>query len=170
MDNSQSQTLLLVFTAVVAVSLLLQAGSMVAMLLGARKAQKKVAALVDDVRLHALPVIMSSREVIHELLPKMRTIVDNLEATSTTLRAKTDQLGGVVEDVAHRAQAQAVRVDDLVKGTLDQITYAAHAVEAGISMPVRQVSGIINGLRAGVEVLWKKTPGNHLDPEDDLFV
>jgi methyl-accepting chemotaxis protein len=169
MDN-QSQTLLLVFVAVVSVSLLLQAGSMVAMFLAARKAQKKVAALVDDLRLHALPVIMSSREVIHELLPKMRTIVDNLEVTSTTLRSKTDQLGGVVEDVAHRAQAQAARVDGIVKGTLDQITYAAHAVEAGISMPVRQVSGILNGLRAGVEVLWKKTPSNHLDAEDDLFV
>ena len=165
MDN-QSQTLLLVFVAVVAVSLLLQAGSMVAMFLAARKTQKKVAALVDDLRLHALPVIMSSRE----LLPKMRTIVENLEVTSTTLRAKTDQLGGVVDDVAHRAQAQAARVDGMVKGTLDQITYAAHAVEAGISMPVRQVSGILNGLRAGVEVLWKKTPSNHLDAEDDLFV
>ncbi len=169
MDN-QSQTLLLVFIAVVSVSLLLQAGSAVAMFLAARKAQKKVAALVDDLRLHALPVIMSSREVIHELLPKMKTIVENLEVTSTTLRAKTDQLGGVVEDVAHRAQTQAARVDGMVKGTLDQITYAAHAVEAGISMPVRQVSGILNGLRAGVEVLWKKTPSNHLDAEDDLFV
>jgi hypothetical protein len=169
MEN-HSQTLLLVFVAVVSVSLLLQAGSIVAMLLGARKAQKKVTALADDFRLHALPVIMSTREIIHELSPKLRTIVDNLEATSTTLRTKSDQLGGLVGDVANRAQAQATRVDDMVKGTLDQITYAAHAVEAGISMPVRQVSGILNGLRAGVEVLWKKTPSNHLDPEDDLFV
>jgi methyl-accepting chemotaxis protein len=169
MDN-HSQTLLLVFTAVVAVSLLLQAGSMVAMFLVARQAQKKVMAVVEDVRLHALPVIMSSREIIHELSPKLKTIVDNLEATSTTLRTKSEQLGGVVEDVAHRAQAQATRVDDMVKGTLDQITYAAHAVEAGIAVPVRQVSGILNGLRAGVEVLWKRAPSNHRDAEDDLFV
>jgi len=169
MDH-QSQILLLVFVGVVAVSLLLQTGSMVAMVIGARKAQKKVTALADDFRLHALPVIVSSRELVHELSPKLRTIVDNLEATSTTLRTKSEQLGGLVGDVTNRAQVQATRVDGMVKGTLDQITYAAHAVEAGISIPVRQMSGILNGLRAGVEVLWKKTPSNHLDPEDDLFV
>ena len=37
-------------------------------------------------------------------------------------------------------------------------------------MPVRQVNGILNGLRAGMDVMRKKTPTNHLDPEDDLFV
>ena len=58
----------------------------------------------------------------------------------------------------------------MVKGTLDQVTYAVHAVEAGIAAPVRQVSGILNGIRAGVEVLRKKTPGENLSPEDDLFV
>jgi hypothetical protein len=37
-------------------------------------------------------------------------------------------------------------------------------------MPVRQVSGILNGLRAGVDVILKKTPGTDRDPDDDLFV
>jgi hypothetical protein len=32
------------------------------------------------------------------------------------------------------------------------------------------VSGILNGIRAGVEALRKKTPSDNLNPEDDLFV
>jgi hypothetical protein len=73
--------------------------------------------------------------------------------------------------VTTRAQAQAARVDGMVKGTLDQVTYAVHAVEAGIAAPVRQMSGILNGIRAGVEVLRKKTPSENLSQEeDDLFV
>lgn len=168
--DKQSQTLIVVFIAVAALSLLVHAGSMVAVALGARKAQKKVMALADDVRLHALPVIMSSREVIQDIGPRLKTITANLEATSTVLRSKSDQVSGLVGDVTTRAQAQAARVDGMVKGTLDQVTYAAHAVEAGIAAPVRQLSGILNGIRAGVDVLWKKTPGENLNPEDDLFV
>ena len=69
MDKS-TQTLLVVFIAVAAVSILMQAGFTVAIFLGARKAQKKLMALADDVRLHALPAIMSSREVLQDVSPK----------------------------------------------------------------------------------------------------
>jgi citrate lyase gamma subunit len=166
--DKQSQTLIVVFIAVAALSLLIHAGSMLAVALGARKAQKKIMALADDVRLHALPVIMSSREVLQDIGPRLKTITANLEVTSTVLRSKSEQVSGVVGDVTNRAQAQAARVDGMVKGTLDQVTYAVHAVEAGIAAPVRQVSGILNGIRAGLEALRKKTPSEN--PEDDLFV
>jgi hypothetical protein len=169
MDKS-SQTLLVVFIAVAAVSILLQACFTVATFVGARKAQKKIMTLADDIRLHALPVIMSSRELIQDVSPKLKTITENLTATTATLRTKADQIGGLVGDVTVRAQAQASRVDGMVKGTLDQLTYAVQAIEHGIAAPVRQVNGVLNGLRAGVDVLRNKTPDNHLDPEQDLFV
>jgi hypothetical protein len=91
MDKS-SQDLLVVFIAIAAISMLMQAGFTVAMFIGALKARKKVMALVDDVRLHAMPVIISSREVIQDLAPKIKTITENLTATSTTLRAKAERL------------------------------------------------------------------------------
>jgi hypothetical protein len=165
-----SQTLLLVFVAIAAVSILMQAGFTVAIFLGARKAQRKIMALADDVRLHALPVIMSSREVIQDFTPKFKTLTENLTATSATLRIKADQVAGLVGDVSNRAQVQAWRVDDMVKGTLDQLTVAVRALERGIGAPVHQVKGILNGLRAGVEVMRKRETGNHLHPDDDLFV
>jgi hypothetical protein len=58
----------------------------------------------------------------------------------------------------------------MVKGTLDHLTSAVQALEHGVAVPVRQVNGILNGLRAGVDVLRKKSATNHLEPEDDLFV
>jgi methyl-accepting chemotaxis protein len=169
MDKS-TDTLLVVFIAVATVSILLQAGFAAATFVGARKAQKKIMELADDVRLHVLPVIMSSRELIQDVSPKLKSIAENLTATSATLRTKADQIGGFVGDVTGRAQAQASRVDSMVTGTLDQLTYAVQAIEQGIAAPVRQVSGILNGLRAGMDVMRKKTPDNHLDPEGDLFV
>ena len=169
MDKS-SQTLLVVFIAVAAISILMQAGFSVATFFAARKAQKKIMGLADDVRLHALPAIISSRELIQDVTPKLKLITENLTATTATLRSKADQVGGLVGNVTERAQVQASRVDGMVKGTLDQLTNAVHAIEHGVAAPVRQVNGILNGLRAGMDVMRKKTPTNHLDPEDDLFV
>jgi len=168
--EKSTQILLVVFIGVAAVSILMQAGFTVAMFVAARQAQKKLLALADDVRLHALPAIISSRELIQDLSPKLKIITENLASVSTTLRSKTDQVGGLVGDVTGRAQAQATRVDGMVKGTLDQLTFAVHAIEHGVAVPIRQVNGILNGLRAGVDVLRKKAPSDHLEPEDDLFV
>jgi hypothetical protein len=169
MDKS-SQTLLVVFIAVAAISILMQAGFSVATFFAARKAQKKIMNLADDVRLHALPAIMSSRELIQDITPKLKLITENLTATTATLRSKAEQVGGLVGNVTERAQVQASRVDGMVKGTLDQLTNAVHAIEHGVAAPVRHVNGILNGLRAGMDVMMKKNPTNHLDPEDDLFV
>jgi hypothetical protein len=168
--DKPTQTLLVVFIAIAAVSILMQAGFTVAMFIAARKAQKKIMGLADDLRLHALPAIIASRDVIQDLTPKLKTIADNLTAVSTTLRTKTEKVGGLVGDVTDRAQVQAVRVDGMVKGTLDHLTSAVQAIEHGIAVPVRQVNGILNGLRAGVDVMRKKDFNNHRDPEDDLFV
>ena len=87
-----TQILLVVFIAVAAVSILMQAGFTVAMFIGARKAQKKIMALADDVRLHALPAIIASRDVIQDITPKLKTITENLTAISTTLRARRRKL------------------------------------------------------------------------------
>jgi hypothetical protein len=169
MDNL-TQTLLVIFVGIAAVSILMQAAFTVAMFFGARMAQKKIMGLADDVRLHALPAVISSRELIQDLTPKLKTITENLTLISTTVRTRTDQVGGLVGDVTGRAQAQATRVDGMVKGTLDQLNLAVHAIEHGVSVPLRQVNGILNGLRAGVESLRKKTPADEVEVEDDLFV
>jgi hypothetical protein len=168
--DKPTQTLLIVFIAIAAVSILMQAGFTIGMFIAARKAQKKVMGLVDDLRLHGLPAIIASRELIQDLTPKLKTITENLTAVSTTVRTRTEKLGGLVEDVTDRAQVQTVRVDGMVKATLDGLTSAVQAIEHGVAVPVRQVNGILNGLRAGVDVLRKKDSSNHLEPEEDLFV
>jgi hypothetical protein len=168
--DKPTQTLLVVFIAIAAVSIVMQAGFTIAMFVAARKAQKKVMGLVDDLRLHALPAIIASRELIQDLTPKLKTITENLTVVSTSLRTGTEKVGGLVEDVTDRAQVQTVRVDGMVKATLDGLTSAVQAIEHGVAVPVRQVNGILNGLRAGVDVLRKKDSTNHLDAQDDLFV
>jgi predicted transcriptional regulator len=168
MDKS-SQILLVVFVAICAFSMVAQAVSAIGLFLGARAAQKKLLALADDVRLHALPVIISSQQVVQDLTPRLKVISENLEKISDMARTKSEKVSGLVDNVTNRAQVQADRVDGMVKGTLDQVTHAVQAIENGVQKPLRQVNGIINGLRAGLDELRKKEEVKSEEGED-LFV
>jgi hypothetical protein len=44
----------------------------------------------------------------------------------------------------------------MVTGLLNNVTHATTTLEKGIAAPLRQVSGVLNGLRAGLETLRAK--------------
>jgi hypothetical protein len=157
MDKT-TQIVFIVFMAVILVSLLIQCAAIFGMALAARKTEKKVHTLVDDLRLHILPVVSSSRSLIEDLSPKIKVISANVVDTTNKLKTMSDEVSGVVTDVTQRTRVQAAHVDDMLEGTLHQITHATNTIQHGISAPVRQLTGIVNGLRAALDVMLSKTP------------
>jgi methyl-accepting chemotaxis protein len=167
--DSTMQLLLVIFVAVAAFSLLLQVLIAVGMAIATRRMQVKAEGLFNDLRIHVLPILSSSRTVIEDLTPKIKTISTNLTESSNNMRTMAGEVTGVVGDVAARTRAQAAHVEDLVDGTLDRISFAGNTIQHGISMPVRQVTGIVNGIRAGLNVMCGSSEARRSE-EKDLFV
>jgi ABC-type transporter Mla subunit MlaD len=164
------QLLLVIFIAVSALSLLLQAGLMVGIAVTARRTQRKVDGLVDDMRTHALPVILSSRTMLDDLAPKIKAISANLTESSHSVRSAADEIHQVVGDVAARTRTQAAHVENMVGGTLDHITEAGNTLQHGLSIPLRQLNGVLNGIRAGVNVIFQSTPRQPSRSGSDGFI
>ena len=59
-----------------------------------------------------------------------------------------------------RARAQTARVDDMVSSVLDTTSGIASTIQKGVQIPVREFNGIMNGLKAGIDVLVGRK-GNH---------
>jgi hypothetical protein len=57
-----------------------------------------------------------------------------------------------------RTHQQAARVDHIVSSTLNGIGHATAAVQEGIAAPIRHLSGVLDGLRAGFGSLRRKRP------------
>jgi hypothetical protein len=53
---------------------------------------------------------------------------------------------------------------------LDGITQATAAVQHGIASPLKQVTGVLHGLRAGLDVLRKKDRPTHVESAGSNFV
>lgn len=151
--SSGNSRLLMFFVGMVAVAMVAQAIVIIVAAVGAIKVRKRFLEIAEEVRLKALPIIDSSHNVLHDLQPKVRTITDNLVETSHVVRAKAQEFDSTISDVNHKARAQAARVDEMVSSVLDTTANVASTAQSAVKIPVREFSGLMAGLKAGIDVL-----------------
>jgi hypothetical protein len=162
--SSGNSRWLMFFVAMVAVAMLTQAAVFVAAAIGAAKARKRVIAIAEEIRLKALPLIDKAHGLVQDLHPKINVITDNLVETSHIVRAKAQEFDSTVSDVNQKTRAQAARVDDMVTSVLNTTAHVASTIQKGVQIPVREFSGLMNGLKAGLDVLVgrsKSAPRHH---------
>jgi uncharacterized protein YoxC len=163
-----------------ALALLMQAIILLAMFLGMRKAAKSLKEEIEDVRSSVMPVVNDTRELLtrlSRLTPKLEsTITDAAELTSK-LRAQTADVEAAVEDILERVRKQTSRVDNMFSGTLDTVDRASVFVTETIVKPVRQISGLLAGLKAIIESLRSAQPSTNsvyrergIHDDTDMFV
>jgi hypothetical protein len=157
--------------AVTAGAVLMQALVLLGMLFALKAAVRRLNEVTEKAEEHALPLLATSRSLLEEVSPKLKVAAQNVLEVSQTLRTETVKVAGSVDDLLKKAAVQADRVDEMVTGTLNSVANATASVQKAVSGPVRQVGAVLNGLRAGLDVLRNKgREGNHASPDGDHFV
>lgn len=151
--SAGNSRLLMFFVGMVAFAMLVQAIVVVIAAIGAAKARSRVLAIVEEVRSKTVPVIDRANGIMFELHPKVRIITDNLVETSHIVRAKAQDFDETISNVNQRARAQTDRVDDMVSSVLDTTAGIASTLQKSVTYPVREIHGIMSGLKAGIDVL-----------------
>ncbi|WP_263419678.1 hypothetical protein [Terriglobus albidus] len=155
--------LLITFIAVVAAAVVVQAGVLIAMAIGVSKAQKQLLGIAQELQAKAIPIMDSVTSAVEKTAPKVDRITDNLVETTNILRDKAHELDIVVSEAATRARAQVVRVDTAMTDSLNTVGRVTAEVHHAIMVPVRHISGVMHGIKAGLETLvgrakaWKST-------------
>jgi len=139
--SSGNSRLLMIFVAMVAVAMVAQAVAVIAAVIAAAKARKQLLSIAEEVRAKSLPVIDGAQFMVQDLQPKFRMLADNL--------------------VNRRARNQTARVDDMFTSVLDSTEGIASTVQKTVSAPVREFHGIMNGLKAGFDVLTGRRENHH---------
>jgi len=112
------------------------------------------------------------------LRPRVEVIVENLEETTTILRAEIKRVDAAVNDVVDRARLQVIRADELMSRTLDRVEQTSEMVHKTVVSPVRHLSGLMQGLSVGLEFLFggrgRRNGGGREDrqpvPQDEMFI
>jgi methyl-accepting chemotaxis protein len=157
--------LAMIFLAIIAIALVAQAVGVIISGLFAAKLSKKVEGLADTIEMKTMPILDKANQVLHDLSPKVLSITQNAEQISYTVRTKVDELSVTVSElnetvrgINQRTRGQVVRVDGIVTDALVATEEISQTVQNGIKVPLRQIAGVIAGLRAGMETLIERSP------------
>jgi len=172
------ENLTMVFIAVTAAAVVLQACILVFMYLAMRKSSARMEAVALEVKTKAVPALETAQATITELRPKLNVIADNLMETTISVRSQIERMDATVSDAVDRARLQVIRADELLSRTLDRVEETSDLVQKTVVSPVRQFSGLIQGVTAGIEFLLgnrgRRNGGSREPrrpvPQDEMFI
>ena len=156
--SSGSAILLMVFIGLVAISMVVQAVVIISVTMKAGKAVKELAETAQEFKARLVPLIETATDVsrmsqslLHDTVPKVKVIADNLVETSNVVRTSAQQFDKTFADVNLRAQRQVARVDGMVSATLTATVEAVESIQQGVRVPVQKISAVASQLRYGLE-------------------
>jgi chromatin segregation and condensation protein Rec8/ScpA/Scc1 (kleisin family) len=165
------------FILLTGIAVMLQAGILLAMYLAMRKSSARLEAMATEVKTKVLPTVEQAQAMLTDLRPKLQVIADNLEETTTAVRSQVQRVDATVNDVVDRARLQVIRADELLSRTLDRVEQTSDMVHKTVISPVRQLSGLMQGITVGLEFLFsrgRKNGGRREErrpvPQDEMFI
>ena len=157
--SSGNSRLLMIFVAMVAIAMVAQAIALIIIAVGAAKARKRGLEIAEEIRQKMLPIITGTHEMIRDNAPKVKIMTENFVEASHVIRSKVQEFDVTASDLNAKTRAQAARVDGMVTSVLNTTAEISESIQKGIKVPVREVTGVVNGLKAGLDVLVGRTKG-----------
>jgi len=165
-----------IFIYATAVAVILQMFILLALLISVSKTSSRVQKLANEVHGRALPILSSAETIINESRGKIDIVMNNLVAVTGTLKTQIDRLDATVSDVVDRTRLQVIRADDLVTRTLDRVEETTEIVQNTVVSPVRQISGIVQGVSVGLSAFFghnrtrRRRANSRATQDEELFI
>lgn len=137
------------FVIVASLAIFFQAVMLIALFFSLRKTTQKMERLADQVETKAIPLLDSAKTLIDETGPRIKEISENMQEITTTVRGQVKRVDAVLDEVVDRTRLQIIRVDDMVSRTMDKVEETGEAMSRSVSMPIRHLSGLVQGLTTG---------------------
>ena len=170
--NAGMESLLVLLVALIAVAMVVQAISLLILVLTYRKFSSRVEVLLDLASRDVQPVLQSARELLTDGREKFNSISNNLLEITGMAKSQVTRLDGMLTDASQQARLQFIRLDQLLTDTIGRMEETGEAVRRTILAPVREISSILAGLRATLDFLFRRNKAGveHATQDEELFI
>jgi len=168
-----NENLLTVFVGVTALAIVVQMGVLIALFVSSRKTGERLQRLSKEMEENLLPMIRDAKILLAESTPQVREILQNLAVLSATARQDVERISSTANEINDRVLQQVARADELLTRTLTRVEATTENVQHLISSPMRQVSGVLSGVAAGLaEFLGSRKVQRQKNamPRDEMFI
>ncbi len=113
----------------------------------------------------AVTTIRSVGESIH-------TLSSRLGATSEIIYKRVGEMDSFLREITDAARLEIARIQDAIDTASRQIEDTFDLLHRGVLAPVKEVSAILRGFRAGLDFIFRrpKSPSNASPQDEEMFI
>ena len=159
----------------VGVAIVIQVGLLVAVLAAVKRSAARMESLADEIQRRAIPTLDAAQQLITTTRPKIEEIINNAAESTATMKAQIERLDDTITDIVDRTRLHVIRADNIVGRTMDRVEETTDLVHHSVISPIRHISGIVQGLTAGLSALVghsgrKPSRGAGNTQHDEMFI
>jgi len=179
-----------VFRWVVAVAVVLAAGSAIAqavILFAVYKAAKEAQKIGTDVKAKVEPLVKQAEafvasastlvgngnRIVEENRPRVSSIATDAVKIMDAARQHADRIGELIDEANGRAKARIVQIDETVGHAVDQVEQASDALKNAVLKPVKEVNGLVAGMKAALNTYAQggnRNSPDHTTQDEEMFI
>jgi len=172
------------------VSIVVQAGIVVALYSAIKKMQAKVEPLVDragtvvdqvkpmigqvrPILDNAGKIVETTRGIIEDNRPKVALISADAVDIAHNVRQQVQKVGEFVNDATGRAKDRVAKIDETVDSTVEHVEQVSEAVRSAVMAPVKQAEGLKAGLKAALTSYSqgrRRSQIEHATQDEEMFI
>ncbi len=160
--------LLTIFVIVAAIALLIQAATMLGLLLVARDIRNKVLGVWPEIQ-QIIGVSRRTVEHVEKHVEKIGATSVEIIDTSKQQVAKVDDL---LSDATTRAKVQMERAEMVLDDAMTRVQETVAIIQTNVLRPVREVQGLWSGICTALQYLGRRTRStvDHATSDEEMFI
>jgi hypothetical protein len=168
MDDHTLLLLLTVFVFLAAVAMLIQAGTLLGLFIVARKMQEKVSLLTGPIT----GIIDTSKKTLQTVEGHIDRIGKSSNSILDTTKQQLVKVDELITDASTRAKVQMERAEMVLDDTMGRVQHTVSFVQSGVVRPVREVQGIVTGIRTALTHLGRggRPTVDHATADEEMFI
>lgn len=169
MAQSETTFLLMAIAVVISsISLLMSALASIGLFRAVKRLEAKVEPLVPE----ALGALEDMRQTLQTTVAQVRELSDRAKDVLEQSQTQVQHFNEAREEVTHRLRVQAERVELVMEDTMARFQEVVHTLHSGVMRPVREVNGVVSGIRTAVSAyLSGRRPSvAQATHDDEMFI
>jgi hypothetical protein len=168
MDDHTLLIVLTIFVALAAIAMLIQAGSLLALFLVARKLQDKVMPMIPEVE----GIVGVTRRTVERVEKHVEKIGTTSEAILDVTKQQLARVDELLVDATTRAKVQLERAEMVLDDTMTRVQETVSFVQSGVVRPVREIYGVFAGIRTALAYLGRagRPTVDHATSDEEMFI
>ncbi len=142
----------------------------------AKEASAKVAPMVERFESFAATthsLLIMSNKILEENRPRIADITAETLLIAKAARVHADRIGELIDEANGRAKARIVQIDETVGHTVEQVEHATEAVKDAVMRPVKEVNGLMAGVKAAFSTYAQggnRNSPDHVTQDEEMFI